>query len=516
MTSAELDQQLIRIRDAWPAESSVEAVLTRIDADRIEPVPSRPGRPRAVWLAVAAALLLAVVSPAFVLLTTPRTLQAQVEQTLRQAGTALIKITAMNEQGVRTTADIWYSRGLGIRCESPDEVLIDNGREQWAWRPTAAARDLIVSRRPSRDASSMISGMFQMQNAPADWSKNPAPEHDRRINSRACRGFVVVPGNQMAPAESGSALVPEPNPTRFIILVDPDERIVHVAQQRKVNGEWLAGREIAIEYGVEIGAEKFAASFPAGAQVVNADQVLEQRFPVALALSRVESGGLSFAVHELDRVEGDAFYIVSSVRGTPEHLRKFPPVAHRLNLQTTILDVAEQLASPGITGPTHRLILAATELDGVHYVWWIASQRHYFQLEEGKRKAVSDTPSIETSPGHIRVPLMARYRDPRAGFEWINTVAEVALPADSRVHTLADIAARARRDALLITQQGAAHVRLIGDVKNTTHIFAPDQISDADFAKELIGQREWMWSYDQVTLPDAGAGLPGSKANDGK
>jgi hypothetical protein len=428
---------------------------------------------------------------------------------LEKAGTAHIVISALDDKGGRQRGEIWYERGHGFRAESPDEIILDDGKHQWTWRPGTKETELVIARRASRDGVAMITDMFQLGNAPAAWARQRASEHDREIDGRPCHGFVVTPPTPQVPNADGSDLVPDPHPPRIVVLVDPEERIVHLEAQRQVDGHWQAEREVSLAYNVKVPAEKLAVNLPASGRVIDADRALEERFPLDKALARGEADGLLFAVHELQRGPDEIFYIVSSVRGTPEYLKKHPPQRRRLNLQVTLLDVAEQCAAASTDLECNRAVLASAEADGVHYLWWLAVRRRYFTVEQGKRTPHSEAPSLEGNPGKVNVPLQAIHRDGPGVRDWVRVSVEVPLAVDQPVQPLADLAARARRDALLIQQAPGAIVGLLGWAKDGEMCHTlPDQITDAEFAKQVGRQLEWLHNYDEITEPGKGMTPP--------
>jgi hypothetical protein len=455
-------------------------------------------------LAAAAAMVVIAVGAGWLFLAIPMTLQAQVQEALAKASTAHIVMSALDDKGVRQRGEIWFERGRGFRAETPDEIILDDGRQQWTWRQGTEGADLVIARRPSHDAVSAITSLFHLGNAPMAWARQRTPEHDRAIDGKPCRGFVVIPPTPQVANADGSDLVPDPHPPRIVVLTDPDGRIVHFEEQRQLDKRWTARREVSLAYDVKIPAERFAVNLPAGGRVIDVERALAERFPLDKALARTEEDGLLFAVHELQRGPDEAFYVVSSVRGAPEHLKKHPPRPRRLNLQVTILDVAEQPSAAGTDRDCNRAVLAYAEADGVHYVWWLAVRRRYFTVEQGQRTPHSEAPSLEVNPGKVHVPLQAIHRQPQPG-EWVRVNAEVALPNDQKVQSLAGLAARARRDALLIKQAPGAIVGLRGwakdnEMRHTSPL--PNQITDAEFAKQLSRQLEWLHSHDEITAPD--------------
>jgi hypothetical protein len=171
-----------RLGADWPVPSVNEAVMARIDSPSV-PRPRRvPVTRRRAVLCAAAALLAADAAAAWLLvLGTPRTLQAQVQQALAKTSAAHVVISTLDDKGVRQQGEIWYERGRGFRAESPDEIILDDGRQQWTWRPGVKEGERVIARRRGHDAVGMITGMFQLGNAPAAWGRERAPEHERAL-----------------------------------------------------------------------------------------------------------------------------------------------------------------------------------------------------------------------------------------------------------------------------------------------------------------------------------------------
>jgi hypothetical protein len=323
---------------------------------------------------------------------------------------------------------------------------------------------------------------------------------------------VNLPAGRVIP--DGSDLVPDPHPPRFVILIDPDERIVLLEEQRQVSGRWQGGRQLSIAYDVQVPAGKLAVNLPAG-RVIDADRALDERLPLDRALARGEDGGLLFAVHEVARGEDGTFYVVSSVRGTPAYLKEHLPQARRVNLQTTILDVAEQPAGR-VSTDGHRVMLARAEADGVHYLWWLAARRRFFTVEQGKRTPQSESPALEVRPGTVRVPLEAFYRGTHATGNLVTASVEVALPGEGKAEPLAKITARARRDVLLLGRPTGAMVYDCikgGELRPVL----PEQITDAAYARGVKRQLQWLRSCDDITPSPQGMLIgpgPGGGPND--
>ena len=112
--------------------------------------------------------------------------------------------------------------------------------------------------------------------------------------------------------------------------------------------------------------------------------------------------------------------------------------------------------------------------------------------------------------GKARIPLAATYwdekhRDARGVQQEVSTWAAVSVPLDRTPTTWEDVAARARRDLLVMGAGGvgclhgvAADTKPDGPSGRGISSFAPDAISDADFAAAVRRGLEDMRRFDQV------------------
>lgn len=490
MSHQELEADLFGLGRKWPVPSVADAVMRRIQREGV-PESRRPARRRRrVLLAIAASLLVAVGLPAVLVVGTPQTLQAQVVEALKQTSAAHLIISAFDEQGVRRQAEIWYSHDRGFRLESSDETIVDDGKQQWtwwAWQSKADGVEPVVVRRASPGAAAMIGEMLQLGNA----HRERAKDRDREIKGQPCEAFVVVP--------------PAPHPSRFIVWQDSSERVVRIDDERQFGGDWRVGREISIDYDVAVPANKFAADFPAKARVIDADGALAERFPLERALATAESGGLLFAVHEARRGEDETWYVVSSVRGTPEYLKKNPPQRRRFNLQTTLLDVAAQPLAPGIdSARMHRAVMATAEMDGVHYLWWLAVRRRRFTVENGVRIPFEfPAPSLETEPGRLSLELTANYRGARSLERPPRAAVTVPL-ADPGSQSFVELADGVRHDILALSKLNVFAALLGGFQNNTVGRLDRTKATSEDIADAVVSQIKWLRDFDEIKPRDVG------------
>lgn len=512
MNHDSLEEALNDLGRQWPIPSSAPAVMAQIEnpcdsatgpllSDASAQVVGRDAtrsqnaitlnRSRLHWrLGLCASAAAAAIVLAFGFLTvmsTPRTLQAQMEQALAKASSAHIVHSVsphLDEQGVRRETHIWYSQQHGMRWEFDDRILIDDRRQIWIWKPQA--EELVVRRR-SADPVHMITEMFDLKNLPADWKQRRAAEHDRSINGQRCQGYVVAPRHASTPA-------PGSHPWRYIVWLDPQERIVANEEQHRIEGKWQIEEQSQIRYDVEsLSAEKFVPNLPAEAKIVDGDTLLDEHFPLKKALATVQSESLMFAVHKIgrmdgkmERMEGGMYFVVSSVRGTPEYFKEYPRVPRRPISLTTIVDVAKQTSSPNSGGGLHRAVLAYAEWQDVHYLWWIAIP---FGVTETFSPDAYPDSLLEGTSGKVRIPLEASKWVSEGRLSGVSAAVEVSVPATRQ--TLDEVAADVRREAALL-RLALIPSNLVGGVRNNTnHIVEPSKISDADYAAEVRQQFDW-------------------------
>jgi hypothetical protein len=384
--------------------------------------------------------------------------------------------------------------------ESPEQILVDDGRQLWEWQPGDAADETPVVRRRSGDGRQMIAEMFApLKDAPADLKPHRAAEHDREIGGVRCRGYVITPPAARELSDEGK-LVPARYSQRTIVWTDPQDRLVETEQQRQVEGQWQSGFRTSIRYDVEVPGEKFVAKLSAKAKIVSPDMSLDQRFPLAAALATKESDGLLFAIHEAERMEGGLIYIVSSVRGTPAYLKAHPPAHRRFNLTTTLLDVASvPNTARNMDADWNVAALASAELDGVYYSWWLAVPRVSYILKDGVEIPLDDPPDPKaTEKAHLTLHAHPwALRDSRGHVPTVTATFDLSPPDKST--TLNQIAARVLADANDLTSHGVG-VALSGGIDKNKMRSMPSRGVQVDhYVAEIRSQLAWCHKTDDVT-----------------
>ena len=526
----ELDGRLARLRAEWPVGSMVDDVM-----GRIRPEGPRRGRRRRVGLfagLAASGLAAAVVLAVLIISGRPTTLLAAVQDGLKRAGSAHLVITSWDDRDTAYRAEVWYRRDEGLRAESPERVIVEDGKTQWSWAVGAAGGERVVLRQPSPGFfATQVGGMLALPDASGDWTRFRTPALDRAVDGRPCRGFTIPPSELDRELPRG-ARTAGGGEIRCLVLAEQDGRIHEVTIERRRDGAtWRRERAIRIEYDVPVPADKVAARLPEGARVVDRDEAFHARYPLDQTLHQVELGGLLLAVHDLRPLQGgEGYYVVSSVRGTPEFLRAYPPRRRPFNPEVVLLDVAFQPGSNRMEGAKYdRIVLGTAARGGVEFSWWLIVPRRFYRVEGGKRVYLPDNGlsampgepgRLDDLPGKARIPLSATYwdekhLDSRGVSQIVSTWAEVPLLPDRPPTTLEDIAGRARGDLLIMSVGGAGGLLGIaadtrGDARSGRPMshFAPEAISDADFAAAVRRGLDDMREFDEVRDIRPGEMLP--------
>ena len=520
MTSSDdLQARLARLGAQWPVGSMADSVMARIRLVERR----RPRRRGRLFAGLAASGLVAGLALAWIIvLTQPTTLLAAVQDGLKRARSAHVVLTAWADGGAVHKAEIWYRRDEGLRVESPEQVIVEDGEFQWSWKPPAAGGEMVVLRQRSPGFfSTQLPGMLALPDVPSDWSRTRSPELDREVNGKRCQGFTLVQANldrelPIAAGPIGGLAI------RALVLAEPEGRIHEVTvQERRQDETWRRVREIKIEYDGQVDAELVSGKLPEGARVVDRDEAFASLYPLGRALRQVELGGLIFAVHDLQPLVGrEGFYVVSSVRGTAEFLKTYPPRPRPVNPEAVVFDVAMQPGSNMMEGGKYdRIVMGSASREGVEFSWWLIVPRRFFEVKDGKRVYLpeNDSPGIGGEPGRLddlagaaRVPLSATYwndklRDANGALKQVSTWAEVPLVAERPPGTLEEVAARARHDLLMMAAGGAGGLLgVAADTKADPNTLRPlshfsqETVSDADFAAAVRRGLDDLRTLDQV------------------
>ncbi|MEO2013030.1 MAG: hypothetical protein ABGZ53_01530 [Fuerstiella sp.] len=478
MSSHEIEDQLERLGQTWPGESVADRVADRLQ-ETTPPIRSRQLTTSLVYRAIGVlATTITVVALGF-WLRMPQTLQAALRQSLQKSNSWHMTFETFDDREV-TRGEVWFHRDHGFRTELKGQVTVDNGTHSYTWSRKGDNSPVLL--RPSKDDVAMVSEMCDLSNIPSDWTKQRQPKLDQEVAGDQCQAFLL--GREANPEG-------EVQDARMVALIDRQTRPRLMIRQRLVHGEWEKQSQITIDYERPIGAAVFEPDYPRNATVVNVQTALKGRFPLAEAAATQQKDGLLFAVHDLIPIDDGTWYVVSSVRGTPEYLLKYPPEKRRLNLHHTAFDVAWQLGSHGSAGSATQLLMFKMEWQGVEYLWRLVYWPHNVSQSHG------------AAPDKLRVPLSAVHIHPdrrNSGNVQIDTSIDLDVPV---VHadesTLEEVIAKARIDMQLVSSvfaetESLAIARSMDE--NSVLFTSFDDITDQAYAQELRKARWQMQSDD--------------------
>lgn len=482
MSNHEIESQLEQLGRDWPGNSVADQVTGRL---RDTPRPTRSSRrPKSLLTAIGAlAALLALVVVGF-WPSQRQTLQAALQESLQQARSWHVTKQVFDGEAV-TQGEIWFDREHGIRTEEMGQVTVDDGTKSYTW---STRGDSTVLLRPSMDGIAMVAEMCDMSRIPVDWKKRRAPELDQEIAEEHCRAYVLV--REPAPTAERSN-------ERFVALADSVERLRRIVEQRQIAGQWKRLSQVTIDYGMPIAASMF--DYPKDAEIIDVQAGLEERFPLAKAVAARERDGLLFAVHEVVPIDEGCWYVVSSVRGTADYLKKYPPTKRRLNLNYTAQDVAWQPGTHGAVGDAWQLFMFKMEWRGVEYLWRLVVRKDHALPNNG------------AGPGKVRVPLFASHIHPKCrDARGVQLATRLALdvPIRRQTSTLEEVIAKARIDMKLVSRVcgESGSLPIGGSIKDSALQFTSfDEISDEAYAR-LLTKARWQLQMGDFSGADPPAG----------
>ncbi len=257
--------------------------------------------------------------------------------------------------------------------------------------------------------------------------------------------------------------------------------------------------------------------------MIDPESAFTDRFPFESALARVELGGLLFGVHDVRPLkDGEGYYVVTSVRGTPAH-SKYPPPGGACEYERARGPRRRDATTVETNGNTFdRIVIADAVREGVEVHWWLLIPRRLVILKNGQKELVSSEPGggpdrLDAVPGTVRIPLEANYwhdalRESNGAmggvFKWV----DVPRPAESAPESLEQLAGRARRDILVMVQGNLGGLFGVAsgtqkqprDPRPLSRLTA-DETTDADFAaaiqRAIDDMRALDEQYDPAALP---------------
>ena len=527
-TSENRDDRLDRLRSEWPVESMVDGVMARVN--ELAPRPRRKPRRTKILASLALSAMIASLALGWILLfSRPQSLLASVQHDLRQAKHAHIVITHWDKKDETQRAEIWYARGKGLSVTHGDEIIVEDGKTQWTWSTKPGDGERIVLRQDSPGFfTTQLPSMLALPENAGEFAKTKAPEHDRVVNGVECHGFfLTLDESKVRRRAPGQSVI------RALVLVEKSGRIHEITLQEQVKtGVWKNTRKIEIDHEALAAEDKVAADLPAGYRVIDRAKAFHEKYPIEKAITKTEMGGLILAVHDVQPLKDrEGMYVVSSVRGTAEFLKAYPPRVRPLNPEVVLLDVAFQPGSNMTQGSNyHRVVLGSLSRDGIDYSWWMVLPRRRFVMKEGKRVyepvgTAWTTPGepgrLDDLPGKARIPLTATYwdekhRDAKGTQQTVSTWEEAPVPADRPATTLETVSARARRDVRQMGGSGTGGLLgVAADLKEAPMTLRPlsrvtPETTDEEFAAAVRRGLEDLRGFDKIEDSRPGEMPPGA------
>jgi hypothetical protein len=367
----------------------VDSVLRRIE---MEPAGLEPRRNRHVvikWL-LATAASLAVVAVLWWAFHSDKTLYAQAIDGIKRARTVYIATTvrADADHPAEIVTKAWYERGVGFREEQDSEVRLGNQNSFWTYLKDSN----LAIRAKSRGLEDIVDRMLN-SDALADFKRfgktERFPDADQTIAGQSCKAYLLI---HVYPVGYPIEAQQKDEKGRSLILLDEQSRIIRGLYEMQLKDGWVVLRTSDWKYDVPIDRTLFEPKFGDEVKIVDADHVFDDFVNLDKAVYHEERAGLLFAIHRLERF-GDGIYIVSSVRGTEETLKKYP-----LKLRVGTGSVFEEgpaanyEASP-LGDRYFRIDLARADYHGINVCWWVLVPRG------------APLSRFDTAPGMVKLPI---------------------------------------------------------------------------------------------------------------
>jgi hypothetical protein len=396
-SSQDVEHKLERLGAEWPSEASVvDRVMRQIEAMDVQP--AHPTTFRNRWrasLALAAALAL-VVGGWWLLSPVDNSLYAQALRAIENSHTihsviralpADAKAPEVGEKPTGEAVESWYERGVGFRVNLPNEVRLGNTKNFWTYRK----KDKLAIRTDSRNLDDLIDRELDLKRM-LDEMKQLGFERfadgDETIDGQRLTAYLLTKTQNFAdPAMKAGTL-------RGVVLLDGSSRIVRSRQEIRQGDRWVTNILIEWQYDVPIDRALFKPDFGDEVRIVDAEAAFDQFVSLDKALYQDERRGILFAIHRLERFGEHGVLVVSSVRGAPQTMEKYPLEPRRIQLGLYFADgPAKNLATSPQGNRYFRIELARVSSIGIDVCWWILVPRG------------TNAPPYEVEPGKVKLPL---------------------------------------------------------------------------------------------------------------
>ena len=364
-------------------------MLGRIQRDGIQPEPPAPRHiRRGSWLAIAAALAL-LAALWWLVAPSDNSLYAQALKALANAHTIHRTYKAIPSEGQapQLVIESWCERNVGFRANMPDEISLGNQRHLWTYRK----KDNLVFRSDSPNINELIDRELDLKRMLEDLKQldfQRYPEGDAMAGGRRLTAYLLNHKGNVADPRTNDGK------SRGVVLLDPQMRIVRTRQEVQSGGVWVPKVLIELEYDVPVDQALFEPDFGDNVKIVDATAAFDELTDLDKALYREERRGIIFAIHALKRFGNDRVLVVSSVRGSPEILKKYPLKPRSLGIGRYFTDGPATNLNISPQGDGYfRIDLAGVGYQGTDVCWWVLVPRG------------TNAPSYQAEPGKVMLPL---------------------------------------------------------------------------------------------------------------
>jgi hypothetical protein len=413
-----------------------------VDAEGQRSTPLRPpASPPVRWqqskvrfgrLAIGIATAAMVFAGAWQLLgpsTLESTLYAQVQEATRKVSTIHVISEFKGPNGESKSGELWFSRGTGFACVTSEFTRIDNGK--FLWEHVTGTN--FGSRSRSQGPDVLLEQELDVKGQLKRNCRRLA-EGDREIDQKACRCYQVI-----APSVPDEAKPTHPEPEREVFVYVSDDFLVRRMEALEMTGgKWQVRMVRTWKYDVAIPAETFRPAFGPHVEIVDADEAFGRLVDLQTALHVTERSGLIYAVHRAERFENGGVLLMTSVRGTDETLKTFPP--ERRMLQPGLYRVqgpASNWQVSPLGNPYFEIILATADHEGINAQWRILVPRgrpaSALEIEPGKLTATFGVTPLGKFAEHHRTPNGAGLR-----FSWQETIPVGSSESPASLKTIAE------------------------------------------------------------------------------
>jgi Leucine Rich Repeat (LRR) protein len=396
----DIEQILQKLADDWPKTASIaEPVMRRIgdpiEAGSIEEA-LRPGGTRGlsasrsrtnafgdasgrtsrrVGAVAVAAVIVAAVGTWFYFAGQPNSLSAQVIRAMDRAK-SLDAVSYVREfgphgedRGLKKVGEARFVDGVGFRYDRGDEIRVGNGEAFWRFN----RRTKTAFRSASGGIRQLVADWFDVhkfaQELQSHYECEPAA--DMSAGNERLKAFRLVP----APSYADPAL--RDGSLRMFIFLDPQSRVARIESRKKQGETWRTTWVDEWSYNVAIDPNIFRPEFGTGVKVIDSDRAFDELVDLKQAIYVADRGGLVYAVHRLERIEGGSLLVMSSVRGDEQVLAKFP--LERRMIQAGVYQVTgpgtNYDASPQFPPASFRIPIVRATHQGIDVQWWVAVPR---------------------------------------------------------------------------------------------------------------------------------------------